>query len=179
MQKNIKNLCVISIFTALLCVTSFIVIPAGIPITLQTFVVFLAVGLLGLKKSLVAVIVYILIGLLGLPVFAGFKGGFAALFSETGGFIIGFLFVCIIKGITKNIFKNFILSEIFSSVIALLFLYTVGSIWFCIVFYNKIDFNTFASSLVVTVLPFLLPDIIKIIVAAYLTKRINKGRLII
>ena len=63
-----------------------------VPFTLQTFGVFMAVGVLGGKRGTLAVLVYILLGVVGVPVFAGFSGGIGVLLNTTGGYIVGFLF---------------------------------------------------------------------------------------
>ena len=81
----------IAVCAALMAVCSWIQIPTVVPFTLQTFAVFFAVYFLGGKKGTLAVFIYILLGMVGLPVFAGFKGGFGALFGMTGGYIMGFI----------------------------------------------------------------------------------------
>ena len=82
----------IAIFAVLIAICSWISIPMTVPFTLQTFGVFMAVGVLGGKRGSLAVLVYILLGAIGVPVFAGFSGGFGILLNNTGGYIIGFLF---------------------------------------------------------------------------------------
>ena len=62
----------IAIFAVLIAICSWISVPATVPFTLQTFGVFLAVGVLGGKRGTLAVLVYLLLGIVGLPVFAGF-----------------------------------------------------------------------------------------------------------
>ena len=69
----------IAIFAVLIAICSWISIPMTVPFTLQTFGVFMAVGVLGGKRGSLAVLVYILLGAIGVPVFAGFSGGFGIL----------------------------------------------------------------------------------------------------
>lgn len=61
-----------------------------IPITLQTFAIFLMVGLLR-RFGVISVSLYLILGLLGLPMFAGGAGGISTLFSPTAGYLVGFL----------------------------------------------------------------------------------------
>ena len=75
----------IAIFAVLIAICSWISIPMTVPFTLQTFGVFMAVGVLGGKRGSLAVLVYILLGAIGVPVFAGFSGGFGILLNNTGG----------------------------------------------------------------------------------------------
>ena len=85
----------IAVFAVLIAICSWISIPTTVPFTLQTFAVFLAVGVLGGKRGSLSVLIYILLGAVGIPVFAGFSGGFGILLGQTGGYIVGFL--CIIN----------------------------------------------------------------------------------
>ena len=62
----------IAIFAVLMAICSWISIPMSVPFTLQTFGVFLAVGVLGGKRGTLAIVVYVLLGAIGIPVFAGF-----------------------------------------------------------------------------------------------------------
>ena len=80
-----------ALFAALIAICSWISIPTAVPFTLQTFAVFLALGVLGGKLGTLSVAVYLLLGAVGLPVFAGFQGGLGALLGATGGYLAGFL----------------------------------------------------------------------------------------
>lgn len=82
----------IGLFVAVMAICSWISIPATVPFTLQTFAVFMAVGLLGGKRGTIAVLTYVLLGAIGVPVFAGFSGGIGALLGNSGGYIVGFIF---------------------------------------------------------------------------------------
>ena len=75
----------IAVFAVLMAICSWISIPATVPFTLQTFAVFLTVGVLGGKRGSMAVLIYILLGAIGIPVFAGFYGGVVPLLGNTGG----------------------------------------------------------------------------------------------
>lgn len=68
----------IAVFAVLIAICSWISIPTTVPFTLQTFAVFLAVGVLGGKRGSLSVLIYILLGAVGIPVFAGFSGALAS-----------------------------------------------------------------------------------------------------
>ena len=87
-NSNLYKLVLTGIFAAVVAVCSWISIPAQVPFTLQTFGVFMAVGVLGGKRGTMAVLVYVLLGAVGVPVFAGFSGGIGALLGNSGGYII-------------------------------------------------------------------------------------------
>ena len=74
-RKKTYGLVYISIFVVLIAICSWISIPLQVPFTMQTFGVFVTVGILGGRRGTVAVLVYILLGAVGVPVFAGFSGG--------------------------------------------------------------------------------------------------------
>ncbi|MCF7893060.1 MAG: biotin transporter BioY, partial [Candidatus Omnitrophica bacterium] len=61
-----------------------------VPLTLQTFVVYLAIRILK-KKAIFPIILYLAAGILGLPVFAGNSLGISYLAGPTGGYVLGFL----------------------------------------------------------------------------------------
>lgn len=90
----------VALFAALTAVLSQISIPmpAGIPLTLQTFAIAFAGFYLGFGKGLQCVFVYVLLGVCGVPVFASFTGGAAKLVGATGGFIWGFFALAAMTG---------------------------------------------------------------------------------
>ena len=99
MSGKIKtlNLVYIALFAVLIVICSWISIPTLVPFTLQTFAIYLTVLLLGWKRGLGAILVYILLGIVGVPVFSGFKAGLGVVAGPTGGYIIGFIFLEVIK----------------------------------------------------------------------------------
>ena len=76
-RSKTYDLVYIAVFAVVMAVCSWISIPAQVPFTLQTFGVFMAVGVLGGKRGTLAVLVYVLLGAVGVPVFAGFSGGYS------------------------------------------------------------------------------------------------------
>ena len=83
-RSKTYDLVYIAVFAVVMAVCSWISIPAQVPFTLQTFGVFMAVGVLGGKRGTLAVLVYVLLGAVGVPVFAGFSGGIGALLGNAG-----------------------------------------------------------------------------------------------
>lgn len=99
MKITIREIALISIFTALTAVGAFISIPVGpVPITLQTLFVLLSGILLGPKLGALSQVVYILLALIGIPIFSGFSGGPQILLKPSFGFSIGFVFAAYIAG---------------------------------------------------------------------------------
>ncbi len=176
-DKKIKAVDVASVamMTALIVVCSWICIPIGnIPVTLQTFAVCAAVGILGRKKGTIAVVVYIILGIVGLPVFSFFKGGIGALFGVTGGYVVGFIFLAIIAGFITEKFRKNIPGMIFGFFAGLVFCYLFGSLWFLFVYMKDTETIGFLSVLTISVFPYIIPDIIKITLAAVVSEAVRK-----
>ena len=102
-NNKTKNLTLVSLMAAVTVIMAQIAIPmpAGIPMTLQTLAVTLAGVILGSKRGAISMLVYLLLGAVGLPVFSGFRGGFAMFVGPTGGFLISFP-ICNITSKVKN-----------------------------------------------------------------------------
>ncbi|MCQ2480326.1 MAG: biotin transporter BioY [Clostridia bacterium] len=168
-KKNIRDIAVAAIFTAIICVSAWVTVPMpyGVPVTLQTLSVSLCGYCLGTKKSLMSITAYILIGLAGVPVFSNFNGGAAALFGKTGGFIFGFIFLIVACGITEKIKRKWM--KIPVGIIGLILCHMVGAGWFS--FLTKT--GVISSALMVSA-PFILKDTVCVILAYLLSERLKK-----
>ena len=171
---TVKQLCFCGIFVALIAVCSWISVPTTVPFTLQTFAIFLAVGLLGGKLGTIAVTVYVLLGAVGVPVFKGFKGGPAVIFGTTGGYIVGFIISALVMWLIQSLFGTKLVVLIISMLAGLLVCYAFGTAWFMIAYAKKTGAIGLGSVLGWCVLPFILPDLIKIACVAVLTSRLKK-----
>lgn len=162
------------VFVALIAICSWISIPMTIPFTLQTFAVCLTTALLGTKRGTITVIVYILLGLVGAPVFSGFKGGIGALMGPTGGYIIGFIFTAIIVGLLTEKYGKKIPVLAIAMVIGILICYVFGTVWFVSVYTKTKEPVGIMTALSWCVFPYLIPDAVKIALAVFLTKRLDR-----
>lgn len=165
-KSSVNNLCLIAISVAFICVIAPFVIPIGtVPFSFADFIILLLSSVLGKKAGSIATILYILIGGCGLPVFSGFSGGVGKLLGPTGGFIIGFIPMAYINGMGKNKKNSYLYSFL-----AVLCDYIIGTIYF--MFVTRIELF---KSLLICVVPFIIPDIIKIFFAKYLSLKLKKG----
>lgn len=171
--KRITLLVYTSMFAAIIAVCSLITIPFAVPFTMQTFAVFFSLLMLGGKGGTCAVAIYIALGLAGLPVFSGFNGGFGALLGATGGYIIGFLLASLLFWFIEKISRTKRYTDIFSVTSGMLLCYTVGSLWYALV-YMEGTAAGFSAAFMQCVLPFILPDAAKISLAFMLRKRLKK-----
>ena len=176
MKNKLKttDMAYIALFAVLIAICSWISIPMTVPFTLQTFAVFLAVGVLGGKRGSLSVLIYILLGAVGIPVFSGFAGGFGVLLGNTGGYIIGFLFSALLMWAMESISGKKNLWLALSMVLGLLVCYAFGTVWFMVVYARNSGAVGLATVLGWCVIPFIIPDLIKIALALVLSKKLRK-----
>lgn len=153
-----------SLFTAVICILSQISFATPpVPLTFQILAIALCGFTLSVKWSLSAVVTYLLLGAFGLPVFSGFKGGVQVILGPTGGFLIGFIFLVLFCGISKKIAGPFL--KILLCGLGLLLCHLAGVLQFSLV-----TSNGFVASFVSASLPFLLKDIVLLVIAFFLSK---------
>ena len=164
----------IAVFAVIMAICSWISIPTAVPFTLQTFGVFVAVGVLGGKRGTLSILVFILLGAIGVPVFAGFSGGIGVLAGTTGGYIIGFLFSALVMWAMEKLPGKKSVMQIVSMIVGLIVCYAFGTAWFMIVYSRANGAVGLATVLGWCVIPFIIPDIIKIVLAYGLSRKLRK-----
>ena len=171
MKLKTKDLALVGLFAALMAVCAWISIPVGpVPVTLQTFAVFLAAALLGSKRGTLAVLVYILLGVVGLPVFARFS----TLNPVTFGYVLGFLPLGMLTAAAEKLFPKKAFALPLGMVLGLLVCYLIGTVWFYYVMHFRGTEYSIGKILSVCVTPFLLPDLVKLGAAYFLSRKLSK-----
>ena len=164
MKLNVRKMVLCSLFAALIAVCAWIALPIPpVAVTLQTFGVLMALGVLGGKWGCFSIFLYLAMGLAGLPVFAGFRGGPAVLLEATGGFLWGFA----LAGPVYRLLERF--GRLPAMVIAQLVCYLCGCLWFYLYAGGGL-----LLILLRCVFPFLLPDAAKIALAYILSRRLAR-----
>lgn len=163
----------VAMFSVLIAVCAWISIPTAVPFTLQTFGVFVSVGVLGGKRGTLAVLIYLLLGMLGIPVFAGFAGGVGCLVGSTGGYIVGFLLSALVMWAMESTFGKHPLVLAVSMVMGLLVCYLFGTIWFMEVYARETGAIGMWTALTWCVFPYIIPDALKIMLALMVCKRLT------
>ncbi|MFV9509691.1 biotin transporter BioY [Tepidibacillus sp. LV47] len=165
-----------AMMTAVIAILAQLSIPIGpVPITLSIFGVFLSAGLLGPKMGTISVILYILLGAIGVPVFANFSGGIHVLLGKTGGYLFGYIIATYFIGkfFEKSKDKSIryrSIHFIVLSLIGLVIIYTLGAIQL------KYVLNlSWAKAFEFGVAPFILFDIIKIVIASIIIVPIKQS----
>lgn len=176
------NIAIIAMFVAVIAVCAWASIPiSAIAITLQTFAVCMAAALLGWKRGLATVVAYILLGLVGVPVFSKFQAGASVLAGVTGGYIIGFLFTAVIVGVVSDILKRVKPKKIFeiiflaaAMVVGIAVCYAFGTAWYVAVCNAKGNSVTVYAALSMCVFPYIVPDLVKVVVAVAIYLSVKK-----
>lgn len=166
------DLAYIALFAVLIAVSAWISIPFSIPFTLQTFAVFLTLSTLGGRRGFYTVLVYLLMGFVGFPVFSGFQGGPGALLGVNGGYLTGFLFTAFTYWIITRKEPPTRFRILTASLLGLLVCYSFGTLWY-VVGYAAPSSGLWAI-LSVCVLPFIIPDLIKLFLAISISGQIRR-----
>ncbi|MDP6319466.1 MAG: biotin transporter BioY [SAR324 cluster bacterium] len=101
-----------------------------VPMTLQTFAVFLIGLTYGWRLGGITVSLYLLEGAIGLPVFSGGKGGMIVFMGPTAGYLVGFLLAATAcgwfaeRGFDRSYFRLFL-----SLIVGNILIYTPGLFW--------------------------------------------------
>ena len=166
-----KDLVLTALFAALTAVLAQIQLPIGpVPFNLAVFGAFLAGMLLEPAWAAASMGVYMLLGAVGIPVFAGFMGGPAVLLGKTGGYVIGYIFIALASALAVK--RSGKLPVIGAAMLAgLLVCYGFGTAWFM-----AVTGADLVSALGWCVLPFIVPDVCKGVLACVLG-RLLAGRL--
>ena len=168
--KIARYLFIALIGSIILAISSKIKIPFyPVPMTMQTMVVIMIGVGFGYKLGLATVALYLVEGIIGLPVFSGTpeKGiGLIYFTGPTMGYLLGFLVAVFISG--KFVYDNNLIKNFFKLFFATSFIYALGMIWLgSLIGWEKPIFQLGAQ-------PFLLAELLKILIATLAINQIKK-----
>ena len=174
-EKIIKLIFIAVLGTIFITISAKIKIPFyPVPMTMQTFMILLIGITLGYKIGLATVTLYLFEGIIGLPVFANSpeKGiGIAYFIGPTMGYLIGFLFAVYFSGSFK--YEKGIINTFLKLIFSVSFIYILGLIWLGILIgWDKPIFKLGAQ-------PFLLAELLKILLLVFLTPILLKTKKLI
>ena len=168
----IKSVIVIFLGSVMLAISAKIKIPFyPVPMTMQTFVVLFLGVCFGYKIAISTVGLYLIEGILGLPVFSNSPERGVGLVYFTGptmGYLIGFIFASFLASFVK-IIDNYLIIFI-KLVIAVSSIYIFGVLWLG----TLIGWDKPVVQLGIT--PFLLAELLKIVLLTIISKYILKFR---
>ncbi len=155
-----------AMFVALCALLAQVMLPLPpVPANLTLLAVHLCALMLPLKHTLAVVAAYLLLGALGVPVFAGMAGGPGVLMGPTGGYLLGYL-PC--GAVTCLIQKR--MHPMAAMALGTLGCYMLGTAWFM-----GMTGTALLSALMTCVIPFVLADAGKIVLAHLLSRRLRSA----
>lgn len=166
-RMSSREVAVSALFASLTAVGAYITVPLWpVPITLQTFFVYLVIALFGARISFLSQVIYVAMGLAGLPVFAGGTGGPTALFRPSAGYLFGFIVAAAIGGLLVERTKRILPALIVATAIIYLFGYIYLAFWLHI-FRAQALAQAAYYAFTAGILPFIVGDTLKMLVARY------------
>lgn len=177
---------------ACMAVTAWVTVPIGpVPLSLAPLAVFFTLFALKPSDAFIAICGYVLLGALGLPMFTGFRGGLGAVFGPTGGFIMGDIvgaFVALSVGLAlskkqiatsdrsislfgSKISQGFFFRNLVLGLVFLVVLYLFGWMWLMLSGNLSAQAAFFAA-----VAPFVIPDLLKMLLAIFLAQAVGAAR---
>lgn len=131
-----------------------------VPIATQPHVILLLSCFLGSKRAALAVLTFLFQGAIGLPVFAGGKAGLLVLAGPTGGYLLGYVAAAFATGfLMERIVSRTPLKAFIAMSIGNLIIYFFGISWLS-------RYLGWHSAFVFGLLPFLIGDALKLMMAA-------------
>ena len=167
---SITQIAVIGVMTAVICILAPFSLPSGpVPISFTNLAIYIALYVLGMKRGTISYLIYLLIGLVGVPVFSGFTGGPQKLFGPTGGYLIGFIPMAVIAGIVIDKCMKKWYFCLLAMIAGTWVCYLFGTAW--LAFQANM---TFKAALAAGVIPFIIEDLIKMVLALLIGPQIHK-----
>lgn len=167
-RRTAADLAAATAFAALtaLCARFQIYLPfTPVPVTGQVFAVLLAGAILGSRLGFISQVEYLVAGAAGLPVFTH-GGGPAALMGPTGGYLLAFPFAAALVGLAARKAGHSSLRLTLACLAGLPVIYAVGFAWYAIWMTAIGEPARLMVVLSQSVLPFLVIDTVKAILAA-------------
>ena len=155
---SVLDLCLIAMFAAMMAVFSWITVPMPaplVPFTMQTFGIFITLELPGA------------------PVLSGFSGGMGVLLGSTGGYILGFLLTAGLYWLTEALLGKALWVRLTALIGGLLLCYLFGTLWFMVIYARTNAAIGIGTALLWCVVPYLAPDIVKLVLAFGLSAAIK------
>jgi biotin transport system substrate-specific component len=164
---NVAMMTRVALMAAVTAIAAQITVPIEpVPFTIQVLAVILSGLLLGPRYGALAQAIYVLVGAVGVPVFAGFRGGLGIVFGDTGGYLLAYPLAAAVAGLAARAVANDQRRRALSAALlcgcaALAVIYAIGVTWLSV-----IAGLSPAAALATGVLPFVVFDLIKVVVAA-------------
>ncbi len=159
-QRDLGLILAGTLFTAALAQVRIPLPFTPVPLTAQTFAVLLVGAALGARRGALSLGLYLALGLIGLPVFAGGASGAAYALGPTGGYLLGFVAAAWVAGrLAERGLERSLRTSWLPFLSGMLVIYACGAGWLALLL-------GLSKALILGVLPFLVGDALKIVLAA-------------
>ena len=166
-RSRVATMLLVVGFALLTAAAAQLVIPlpfTPVPITGQTFAVLLAGGVLGLRAGASSQALYVALGAVGLPVYAERSGGWDVFTGPTFGYLIGFILAAAVVGFFAERKQDRNLATSWPAFLTgSLVIYACGVSWLMISLGMTLE-----EAVVAGVVPFLVGDLLKALLAGAL-----------
>lgn len=173
-----RSVAFVGLSVALVAISAWVVVPIGpVPFTMQMFAITLVVCILPPSQAIAVIFAYVALGAIGVPVFSGMRGGIGVLMGPTGGFLLGYLVaVPLAAGFLWLVRKK--ISDkpaVFACQVAAGLLFTVVAYVTGCVQYTFVAGVSMEAAFLTSVAPFVIPDIVKVVLAALCAQPVNRA----
>lgn len=178
-RSRVREMTTAALVAALIAGTAWMTVRVGpVPFTLQSMFVLLAGLLLRPGWAAASMGIYLLLGAVGLPVFSGGQSGLGTLMGPTGGFLLAFpvaaAALSAVRGLSvkaSSFATRRAVADIEGVVVAEFLVYLIGVSW--LMASTGMDVGkAFAAAVV----PFLLPDAAKAVMAIVVAGAVRRAR---
>lgn len=171
MKLKTKDIILTSLFTALMILGAYIVIPFSfLPVTMQPIFCVLAGLIAGARLGALSMLVYTILGLTGIPVFAQ-GGGIAYIFNVSFGFILGFIVGAYLIGKISQRQKGYKkAANLKAALSGLIVIYSIGMVYMFMIMKLYLGNSQISFWYVIVAnIPYLIKDLVLFVAAAMIS----------
>ena len=168
--ETAERVAAVSFVTVLTAIAAQVSVPlpfTPVPLTFQPMVVLLGGAALGARLGMTSQLLYLALGVAGLPVFAAsavLPPGAARLFGPTGGYLISYPAAAFVAGsLAERGFDRRWVTAVLAMAAGLGVVFACGVLWLGFVVQPS---RGFSGALAAGFLPFIIPDLLKLLLAA-------------
>jgi biotin transport system substrate-specific component len=172
MERSLTHIALFAALIAVLGLVPQIMLPGGVPITAQSLGIMLAGTVLGARRGALAVLLFLGLVAVGLPILSGGRGGLGVFAGPSVGFLIGFPIAAFVAGLIVERWHAPVLwaAGLGAFLGGIVVLYPLGVAGWALVLDKSLsDVRPF-------VLGFLPGDLIKVVLAALITRSLAELR---